>query len=36
MHFGFNYNEANAFKTFAEAYGSRFLSIHECGENFEF
>ncbi len=36
MHFGFNYNKANAFKEFAEAHKSRFLSIHECGENFEF
>ena len=36
MHFGFEYNKANAFKTVAEAHGSRFLSIHECGENFEF
>jgi len=35
MHFGSKYNEANAFKAFAEAHGSRFLSIRECGERFE-
>ena len=34
MHFGFNYSGANAFKATAEAYGSRFLSIRACGENF--
>jgi len=28
MHFGFNYNEANAFKIVAEAHGTRFLSIY--------
>ena len=33
MHFfGFGYKEANAFKIIAEAHGTRFLSIHECGE----
>jgi L-ascorbate metabolism protein UlaG (beta-lactamase superfamily) len=36
MHFGFSYNEANAFKTVAEAHGTRFLSIQKCGENIEF
>jgi len=36
MHFWFDYDKANAFKPFAETHGSRFLSIHERGEMFEF
>jgi L-ascorbate metabolism protein UlaG (beta-lactamase superfamily) len=36
MHFGLDYDKANAFKTFAEAHGSRFFSIRERGETFEF
>ena len=35
MHFGFDYNEADAFKTFAEIHGSRFLSIRKRGETFD-
>jgi L-ascorbate metabolism protein UlaG (beta-lactamase superfamily) len=34
MHFTFAYEEANAFKEYAEKCGCRFVSLHKTGENF--
>lgn len=35
MHFGDKYDEANAFRTYAEEHGGRFMTIHRPGESME-